>query len=99
MNNTNNTNNTKIRTVNVNKRGQIVIPDDIRKDLGIVGNTTVVLIERNGEFVIKKEAEILRAIDSEDMFWNELSKISLSNMWDEKDEVWDKIARSDLKAK
>lgn len=35
----NNKKNRKIRTVRVNARGQIVIPEDVRKDLGIVGES------------------------------------------------------------
>ena len=91
-------NNMKIRTVNVNSRGQLVIPDDIRKDFGIKGGSTLVMIERGGELVIKKEAEVLHAMEGETAFWRVLSRESLKRMWGEQDRIWDKIAKNDLRA-
>lgn len=88
-------NNKKIRTVSVNERGQIVIPEDIRKDLGIEGATTLVMIEKNGEIVIRKESEVLAVLD-EDVFWKGVAKKTLERAWNKEDEIWDKIARKDL---
>lgn len=81
----------KIRTVKVGKRGQLVIPEDIREDWGIEDATTLVLIERIGEIVLKKESEVLKTLESEDKFWETLSKTSMEKSWDKEDEVWDKI--------
>ena len=81
----------KIRTVNVNERGQIVIPEDVRKDFGIEGTATLVLIERKGEIVLRKESDVLEAIEDEDIFWKFLSKESMRRAWNKEDEVWDKI--------
>ena len=81
----------KIRTVCVNERGQIVIPEDIRKDFGIGENTTLIMIERDGELVIKKETDILSALENGDKFWRILSKNALPRIWSEEDKVWDKI--------
>lgn len=81
----------KIRTVNLNERGQIVIPEDVRKDFGIEGTTTLVLIERKGEIVLKKESDVLEAIESEDKFWKFLSIEAMRKAWNKEDEVWDKI--------
>ena len=44
----------KIRTVKVNERGQIVIPEEIRNDLGIKESSILVVIEENNEIVLKK---------------------------------------------
>lgn len=81
----------KIRTVSVNERGQIVIPEDMRKDFGIESNTTLVMIERKGEIVIKKEADVLNAIEEEDKFWKSLSKVSMAKAWNKEDRIWDKL--------
>lgn len=80
----------KIRTVNVNERGQIVIPDDIRKDFGISANSTLVMIERDGEIVIRKEKDVIAAID-DDKFWKAISRSALEKAWSKEDEVWDKL--------
>jgi AbrB family looped-hinge helix DNA binding protein len=52
----------KIRTVTVNDRGQIVIPDDIRKDLNIESLSTLILILNNKMLTLKKESELLGEI-------------------------------------
>jgi len=81
----------KIRTVSVNERGQIVIPEDIRKDFGISAASTLVIIERKGEIVLKKESDILEAIEDEDRFWKALSPEAMKKAWSKEDEIWDKI--------
>ena len=47
-----------------------------------------------GEIVIKKESDILKAID-EDMFWKRLSQESMKGAWNKEDEIWDKIAKGE----
>jgi AbrB family looped-hinge helix DNA binding protein len=86
---------TRMRTVSVNERGQIVIPEEIRDNMGIRANSILVLIEKDGELTIKKESDVIAAID-EDLLWRRLSRESLPRMWEKEDAVWDKIARKDL---
>lgn len=85
----------RIRTVNISARGQLVVPEDIRKDLGIKGETTLVLIEKSGEIVLRKESDILRAIEGEDLFWKRLSQEALERAWEKEDEIWDDIAKGE----
>ncbi len=80
----------KIRTVKVNERGQVVIPEDVRKDFGIKEGTTLVFIEKGGELAIRKESDVFMAL--EDKFWKTLSRDSLKKAWSKEDEVWDKVA-------
>lgn len=87
----------RIRTVSVNERGQLVIPEDIRRDFGIKGNSTLVLLEYSEGLVLKKESEVFEALDS--IFWEALSKKALQNAWGREDEVWDKIAEKSLSQK
>lgn len=94
MNKMNNKKKWRIRTVAVNERGQIVIPEDIRKDMGIEGTDTLVIIEKEGEIVIKKESEVLAAL-GEDAFWKALARESMGRAWGKEDELWDKIAKKE----
>ncbi|HIG97880.1 TPA: AbrB/MazE/SpoVT family DNA-binding domain-containing protein [Candidatus Woesearchaeota archaeon] len=87
----------RIRTVRVNERGQIVIPEDIRQDFGIRGNSTLVLVESSEGLVFKKESEFLERLNNN--FWDALSKRALQNAWSKEDEVWDKIAEKSLSPK
>lgn len=86
-----NNSNKKIRTVKVNDRGQIVIPEDVRRDFGISGSTVLVMVEKGDELVLKRESEVFEAL--EDRFWKRLSGASLRRAWGSEDEVWDKIAK------
>ena len=81
----------KLRTVSVNERGQLVIPEDIRKDFGIKGGTILVMIEAGDELVLRKESEVIAAV--EDKFWDALSHLAMKNAWSREDDVWDEIAK------
>ena len=83
--------NRRIRTVTVNDMGQIVIPEEIRKDFGIQKDSTLVLIERSKELLLRKESDMLESVEDEDMFWKDLTKESLKRAWGKEDEVWDQI--------
>lgn len=79
----------KMRTVRVNDRGQVVIPEEIRRDLRIEGDTVLVLVERGDEIVLRKEEDVLRELDS---FWPAAQRRALERAWDEEDEAWDEHA-------
>ena len=89
--NTNSSSSRKMKTVNVNDRGQLVIPEEFRKDLGIKGATTLVMIEKEGELLLKKESEVLKTIEDEDRFWRGVSAAGMEEAWSKEDEVWEKF--------
>ena len=82
--------------VNVSSRGQIVIPEQIRKNLGIKEGSKLVAIEKDGTLILKKESDIMKNLDSldrkEESGWLALAEQSLSSIWgNKKDEkVWSK---------
>lgn len=76
----------RIRTVKVNDRGQLVIPEDVREDLHIEGNTTLVLIERGDEIVLRKEADVLQDLEEP---WRQVSRDALLRAWSAEDDAWD----------
>ena len=87
----------RLRTVNLNERGQIVIPEDIRQDFGIIGPATLVIIEKDNELVLKKESDVLIAMEGEDKFWKYFSIEAMKRAWSKEDEVWDKIFKQSSK--
>lgn len=87
----------KLRTVNLNERGQIVIPEDIRADFGLEHSTTLVIMEKENEIVLKKESDVLEAIESEDKFWRLLSREAMKRAWSKEDEIWNKIYKNSAK--
>ena len=87
----------KMRTVSVNDRGQIVIPEDIRKDLGIRKASTLVIMEGQKEIILRKESDIVEVIKGEDEFWKTMARESMKKAWDREDDVWDKIYKKGKK--
>lgn len=87
--------NIRIRTVFVNDRGQIVIPEDIRRDLGLKANEVLVLIEKAGQILLRREKDVARrfSVEEEDSFWTALSLKALESAWDEQDEAWDRVKK------
>ncbi len=84
----------KIKTVMMNARGVIVIPQEIREDLQLENGASLVLIETNNEIILKKEEDVARALTNhEDKIWKKLSEESLKRAWEKEDEVWDKLAK------
>ena len=87
----------RIRSVSMNSRGQIVIPEEFRKNLGLSHEEALILIEKNGEITMRKESSVAKNIDSEEGFWQRIAEESLENAWAKEDKKWEKIAKEDLK--
>ncbi len=81
----------------MNSRGQIVIPEEMRRSLNLSNKEALLLIEQDGKITIEKESDMARKIADEEAFWGRMSIESLRRAWDKEDEVWDKIAKEDLK--
>ncbi len=54
--------NTMIETITVSSRGQMVIPERMRKELGIVEGMKLVLVEDKEGIRLEKEEEFLKKI-------------------------------------
>lgn len=78
----------------MNERGVIVIPEEMREDLGLEGKVNLVLIESNHEIILKKESDVAQLLSqtNEDKVWKELARRSLERAWDKEDEAWEKFA-------
>ena len=83
-----------LETVKVSSRGQIVIPESIRRDLQIHEGSKLILIEENGQIVIEKEPEFLKKLAArrETSGWKSFSEKTLEKTWKNKkdDKTWEK---------
>ncbi len=85
-----------IEVINVSSRGQIVIPENMRQDLGIKEGSRLVLIEEEGGILIRKEEEITKYLQlnkrKEDMGWMMLAQKFLEEIWNnpKDEEEWKK---------
>lgn len=81
----------RIRAVTMSPRGQIVIPEDMRKDLKLSSREALVLIERGNEVVMRKESDVASDIlgkesAAEKMSSALLSEKALAKEWLSKEE-------------
>lgn len=82
--------------ITTSSRGQIVIPEILRKRHNIKEGTRLVLFEQGDKLILEKEDKVskrlIKEIDQEDVGWNILAEQSLKDVWDnEKDnKVWRK---------
>ncbi len=80
--------------IHVSSRGQIVIPEQVRKRLKIKTGSKLFLIEKDDSLVLKKEEEITKHLDEnrqkEVVGWLVLAEQALKNVWDnpKDEEVW-----------
>ncbi len=80
--------------INVSSRGQIVIPEEVRIHLKIKQGTKLVLLEKNGTIILKKEEEVVKHLEEDErkeaIGWMLLTEGALKKVWDnQKDKkVW-----------
>jgi len=85
-----------IGIVNVSSRGQIVIPEKFRKDLSIKEGSKLVITEKDGALILKKESDVVSRLEDidkkEESGWLALAEKSLNDIWDNKkdEKAWSK---------
>ena len=86
-----------IETIKVSSRGQIVIPENMRKALKIKEGTKLVAIGKGKRIILEQEADFLAGLSEaetakEKEGWLALAEKNLSKVWDnpEDDEEWKK---------
>jgi len=81
----------KMKTVQLRARGQLVIPQEFRKDLDLKEGETLVLFEKEGALILKKQGAVLETFDEEMKAWSRASIKALNKIWeDEPDGLWEK---------
>ena len=81
--------------LNVSSKGQLVIPERVRKKFGIHAGTRLVLLEKGDTIVLKKENEVERKYLQEEelkekLGWMMIAEGSLKKDWNnsKEDEHW-----------
>jgi AbrB family looped-hinge helix DNA binding protein len=84
-----------INSIKVSSRGQIVIPENMRKSLKINEGTKLVLIERGKKIILEKEKDFMEELNKlqqtkEKIGWLNLAERNMKKLWDNpKDEkIW-----------
>lgn len=83
-----------VSIVTVSGKGQISIPQEIRKQLAVEKGSKLVVVLKDKKLLIRKASDISQSI--EDSFDDVVqhSELSLKKIWDgEEDEVWNKYLK------
>lgn len=84
-----------VRIVTVSGKGQISIPQEIRKQLAVEKGSKLVVVLKNKKLLIRKASDISQSIEDgfDDVVQH--SELSLKKIWDsEGDEVWNKYLKA-----
>ena len=85
-----------IEVIHVSSRGQIVIPERVRKRLKITPGSRLVLIEKEDTLILQREESIAKHLEhaehKEVIGWMMHAEKSLRNVWDnpEDEQEWKK---------
>ena len=72
--------------IGVSSKGQVVIPEKVRRKLRIKAGSRLVLLEKEGSILMRREDAVVRQLEEaerkEDIGWIILGEKSLGNVWD-----------------
>ncbi|MGI0003730.1 MAG: AbrB/MazE/SpoVT family DNA-binding domain-containing protein [Candidatus Nitrosotenuis sp.] len=82
----------KLKAVSVSAKGQIAIPADIRKMLGIKKGDRLLLTAARKKILIEKSDEITKRIQDDLSYLTKISEKTAKKLWDnESDKIWDSL--------
>ena len=84
-----------MKTVTVSGKGQISIPQEIRKQLAVEKGSKLVIIPKDKKLLIRKASDVSQSIEDgfEDVV--RYSERSLEEIWNnEEDEVWNRYLKT-----
>lgn len=78
-----------IKAVKVSEKGQIAIPNAIRKALGIEQGDELVLVQEKDKILIEKSSKISKQVKDNFKDVLKITEDSLKEIWDNKeDDIW-----------
>lgn len=81
-----------LKTVNVSAKGQIAIPADVRRMLGIKKGDTLLLTAARKKILIAKSDDLAKQIEDDLSYLTKVSEITAKKLWDnQSDKIWDKL--------
>ena len=80
----------QFKKIKVSQKGQIVIPADIQRRMGIKKGDELLLISKGKKIVLEKPDRIVTQLKAEFKDVEAFSELSLKKIWlNKKDDIWD----------
>ena len=84
----------KFRSIKVSSKGQITLPSDIQREIGIKKGDEILLIRKGGRIILEKPERFEKNLKDEFADTLYLSERSLRKLWQNKgDEVWNQYLK------
>lgn len=84
----------KFKTIKVSAKGQITIPSDIQKEIGIKKGDKILLIKKGKKILLEKQENIAKKIEDELKDLSSFSENSLKKLWlNKEDEIWNQYLK------
>ena len=88
----------EFKTIRISSKGQIAIPTDMQREIGIKKGDELLLIRKGNKIVLEKTEKIAKKIEDEFKDVNILSERSLRKFWlNKEDEIWSQYLKSGKK--
>jgi AbrB family looped-hinge helix DNA binding protein len=79
-----------LKTVTISQKGQITIPRNLQRKMGIKKGDRFVLVARGDNIMLKKSPAIIKSIEDDFRDIIEISEHSLGKLWlNKEDDIWD----------
>jgi AbrB family looped-hinge helix DNA binding protein len=84
----------RFKTIKVSAKGQITIPSDIQKEIGIKKGDEILLIRKGKRILLEKQENIQGKIKDELEDLQYFSQESLKKIWlNKRDEIWNQYLK------
>jgi AbrB family looped-hinge helix DNA binding protein len=84
----------KFRSIKVSAKGQITLPSDIQKEIGIRKGDEILLIRKGQKIILEKPEKVVKKFRDEFADLESLSEQSLRKLWMNKsDEIWNRYLK------
>jgi len=86
------------KKVKVSDKGQISLPIEIQREVGIKKGDELLLIRKGQKIVLAKPRGFIEVLDGEFADLQDISEASLRRMWlTKKEDVWDRYLKASVK--
>ena len=86
------------KKVKVSDKGQISLPMEIQREVGIKKGDELLLIRKGKKIVLEKPRELTEVLENEFVDLQDISEASLRRMWlGKKEDIWDRYLKASNK--
>jgi len=84
----------KFKTIKVSAKGQITLPSDIQREMGLKKGDSIILIKKGSRILIEKIDNVAKKMQDEFKDLQEFSEEPLKRLWSNKeDEIWNQYLK------